>query len=117
MSDKIKITPVNRGKRPFFFDDPAIDQLISIIMAMSGELSVLYDRVDTIERILEKNGGLNREEIEKFNTNNKIEEERDARRNEFIARIFKIITDEKTNFTPHDKMHDYKNLMKDLGKK
>lgn len=54
MSDKIKITPVNRGKRPAFFDDPAIDQLMAIVMSMSAEMSVLYDRVDTIERLLDK---------------------------------------------------------------
>ena len=116
MEEKIEIKPVNRGKRPFFFDDPAIDQLIAIIMAMSGELSVLYDRVDTIERLLETNGGLNRKDIEKFRPSQEIEDERNVRRNEYIARLFKIITDEKTNLTPHDKMRDYSNLMKELDK-
>tara|TARA_B100000965_G_C19193877_1_gene584375 strand:- start:38 stop:391 length:354 start_codon:yes stop_codon:yes gene_type:complete len=116
MKEEIKIKPVNRGKRPFFFDDPAIDQLIAIIMAMSGELSVLYDRVDTIERLLETNGGLKREDIEKFKPNQEIEGERNVRRNEYISRLFKIITDEKTNLTPHNEMKDYRNLMKDLDK-
>jgi len=115
MSNKIKIDPVNLGKRPVFFDDPATDQLIAIIMAMSAELSVLYDRVDTIERLLDKKGTLERNEIEKFRPDQKVEDQRNERRNEYISRIFRIIQEERMNLTPHDKMDEYKNLMEEIS--
>ena len=42
-----------KGERPYFFDDPNVDKLVSMIMGLAGETSVLMDRVDTIERLLE----------------------------------------------------------------
>jgi hypothetical protein len=116
MSDDIKITPVNRGKRPAFFDDPAIDQLMAIIMAMSAELSVVYDRVDTIERLLDKNGTLKRDDIEAFRPDQDLEDERNERRNEYIARLFRIIREERENLVPHEKMDEYNALMDELAK-
>jgi len=116
MSDDIKITPVNRGKRPAFFDDPAIDQLMAIIMAMSAELSVVYDRVDTIERLLDKNGTLKRDDIEAFRPDQDLEDERNDRRNEYISRLFRIIREERENLVPHEKMDEYNALMDELAK-
>lgn len=116
MSEDIKITPVNRGKRPAFFDDPAIDQLMAIVMAMSGEMSVLYDRVDTIERLLDKKGTLSRDDIEAFRPDQALEDERNTRRNEYISRIFRIIREERETLVAHDKMDEYNALMDELAK-
>jgi hypothetical protein len=115
MNEKIKITPVNRGKRPAFFDDPVIDQLMAIIMAMSAELSVVYDRVDTIERLLDQKGQISKNEIEKYRPGQEIENERNTRRNEYIARLFRIITEEKDSMVAHDKMDEYNALVADLA--
>ena len=115
MNDGIKITPVNRGKRPTFFDDPAIDQLMAIVMAMSAEMSVVYDRVDTIERLLDKKGTLSRDDIEAFRPDQDVEDERNVRRNEYIARLFRIIREERETLTPHDKMDEYNALMDELA--
>lgn len=116
MSEDIKITPVNRGKRPAFFDDPAIDQLMAIVMAMSSEMSVLYDRVDTIERLLDKKGTLSRDDIEAFRPDQPLEDERNERRNAYIARIFRIISEERETLVAHDKMDEYNALMDELAK-
>ena len=53
-----------KGERPYFFDDPNVDKLVSMIMGLAGETSVLMDRVDTIERLLEEKGLLRVSEIE-----------------------------------------------------
>lgn len=116
MSKDIKITPVNRGKRPAFFDDPAIDQLMAIVMSMSAEMSVLYDRVDTIERLLDKKGTLSRDDIEAFRPNQATEDERNVRRNDYIARLFRIIHEERESLVSHDKMDEYNALMDELAK-
>ena len=40
-----------KGKRPSYFEDPAIDRTLSIVMAIAGEVAVLRERMDTIEQI------------------------------------------------------------------
>jgi len=116
MTDEIKITPVARGKRPYFFDDPAIDQLMAIVMAMSAELSVVYDRVDTIERLLDAKGTLDKSDIEAFRPDEAVESERTDRRNEYIGRLFRIIREERENIVPHDKMNEYRKIMEEISK-
>ena len=34
-----------KGARPKYFDDPAIDRLLSIVMALAGEVAVVKDRL------------------------------------------------------------------------
>ena len=41
--------PRPKGHRPYYFDDPAIDQLHSAVLALAGELAVAFDRIDTLE--------------------------------------------------------------------
>lgn len=45
-----------RGKRPNFYESPALDQMMSMIMVLAGEVSVLADHVDSIERVAAANG-------------------------------------------------------------
>ena len=42
-----------KGRRPTYFDDPENDKLLAIVMALAGEVSVLRDRLDTVERLAE----------------------------------------------------------------
>ncbi|MBW4504596.1 MAG: hypothetical protein KME57_34885 [Scytonema hyalinum WJT4-NPBG1] len=42
-----------KGKRPVYFEDPQTDKVLAIVMALIGEVSVLRERLDTIERLLE----------------------------------------------------------------
>jgi hypothetical protein len=45
-----------KGKRPGFYDDPAMDQMMSMIMVLAGEVSVLTDHIDSIERVAANSG-------------------------------------------------------------
>ena len=45
-----------KGRRPYFFDDPAVDKLLAMTMALAGELAVTRERLDTVERILAEKG-------------------------------------------------------------
>ncbi|MDX2222234.1 MAG: hypothetical protein SFV21_05770 [Rhodospirillaceae bacterium] len=116
MSEPIKIRPVARGKRPHFFDDPAIDQLMAIVMAMSAEMSVLWDRVDTMERLLDEKGTLSRADVEAYRPDQAVHDERTARRNGYIDRIFRIIREERESLVPHEKMDEYRKIMDDVSK-
>ena len=55
-----------KGKRPVYFNDPENDKLLAITMAVAGELSVLRERLDTIERLARAKGLLSLDEIEGY---------------------------------------------------
>lgn len=78
-----------KGKRPAYFDDPANDRILSIVMALVGEVSVLRERLDTAERVLEANGHLIREDIESYSPDREAAFQRGAATREYIARIMR----------------------------
>lgn len=78
-----------KGKRPDYFDDPAIDRLLSIVMALVGEVSVLRQRQDTVERLLAAKGMLSRAEIETFEPDAAAAEERGVATRAYIARVMR----------------------------
>lgn len=105
----------NVGERPAFFDDPAVDQLLSIVMAMSGELSVLYDRVDTLERLLDDKAVIARSEVETYVPADDVEAHRKQRRSDYIRRLLRIIREDGSSIVPHDKMEQYQQIKKGSG--
>jgi hypothetical protein len=78
-----------KGKRPQYFDDPSLDRMLSILMALVGEVSVLRERTDTIERLLERKGSISRADIEAYAPDPEAAFERGAATREFIARILR----------------------------
>ncbi len=80
-----------KGKRPAYFDDPAIDRLLSIIMALAGELAVTRERLDTVERLLASQGVIAREAIEAYRPDPDAGYERGLSQREFIARILRSV--------------------------
>ena len=42
-----------KGKKPKYLDDGSIDNLMAMIMTLTQEISVLRDRIDTFEQILD----------------------------------------------------------------
>lgn len=90
-----KSTAKAKGRRPYFFDDPAVDRLLAITMALAGELSVTRDRLDTMERLLDRNNLLDRDDIEGFVPSDEEAAERGRRRDDYIARVLRIIEQER----------------------
>jgi hypothetical protein len=80
-----------KGKRPQYFDDPAVDRLLSIVMALVGEVSVLRERLDTVERLLEAKGALSRADLESYTPDAGAAFERGASTREYVARILRGI--------------------------
>lgn len=78
-----------KGKRPEFFDEPALDRLYSTVFALAAEVSVLRERQDTIERLLDQNGTLRREDIESYEPDRTAGEERGLATRAYIARIMR----------------------------
>ncbi|MCS7017739.1 MAG: hypothetical protein RMJ87_07580 [Cytophagales bacterium] len=83
-----------KGKRPYFFEDPAVERVLNITMAVAGELAVLHERLDTIERLLDAKGILSRADIEAYRPDPTSEEERQRWHAAYIARILRIVQQE-----------------------
>ena len=80
-----------KGKRPQFLDDPAVERVLSITMALAGELSVARERIDTLERLLVQRGVLGADAIQTFVPDAAALAARDAWGREYIARILRIV--------------------------
>jgi hypothetical protein len=56
------------GRQPeqAFFEDPAIDRLLGMVMTLSAEVWVLSDRMRSIEHLLDTRGVLNRVDLDTY---------------------------------------------------
>lgn len=82
-----------KGHRPQVFNDPAVDQLYAAYVALATELAVAFERIDTLERLLERHAGVSREHIEGFVADPATAEARAVRRADLAARLLKPFRD------------------------
>ena len=80
-----------KGERPYFFADPNVDKVIAMVMGLAGEVAVMHDRMDTMERLLEKEAGIKRSDIEKYRPGKKVMAERAAWREQFLSEVLRIV--------------------------
>ncbi len=79
-----------RGGRPRFHDEPAIDRLIAIAVALASEVSVLADRLATLEQL----SGIGHAAVDAHVPDLAERTWREARREALIARVFAALDDE-----------------------
>ena len=80
-----------KGKRPVYLDNPESDKLLAMVMALAGEVSVLRERLDTMERLAEAKGLVSVEEIEAYEPDDRVVQEREQWRGAYIARLLQIL--------------------------
>ena len=90
MPEPITLPRRAKGTRPAFFKDPAFDQMYAVVIALTQELSVAIDRLDTVERLLDEKGVLRRADIEAYRERGAVAGDRNQRRDEYIGRVFQI---------------------------
>jgi predicted nucleic acid-binding Zn-ribbon protein len=78
-----------KGRRPEYFDDPALDRLYSTVFALAAEVSALRERQDTVERLLDEKGTLSRADIEAYEPDRAAADERGLATRAYIARIMR----------------------------
>jgi hypothetical protein len=71
------------------FSDPAIDQLYDGYVILGTELAVAFDRIDTLERLLQERLGVTLAEIDGYKPNEAVDAERQARRAELAQRLLR----------------------------
>lgn len=85
----------SKGKRPFFFDDPDTERVLNIVMAVAQEVSVLRERLDTIERLLERKGTLTKADIDAYEPTKAEADSRGLMIQEYLARILRVVQQDK----------------------
>ena len=87
MNSKIELPRVAKGKKPIYLDERSIDNLMAMIMTLTQEISVLRDRLDTIEKLLVNKKSITLEDIETFEPDDDLIKERKDIRQMLLKRV------------------------------
>jgi hypothetical protein len=90
----IELQKKAKGERPRYFEDPAIDKVLSITMALAGEVAVLRDRIDTIERLGEAGEPISRAAVDGFQPDEGVRADRDDWRETFLSVVLRTVHQE-----------------------
>jgi hypothetical protein len=83
-----------------FFDDPAVDRVLGIVMELAAEVYVLRERLRTVEQMLDERGAISRADLEAYRPSAEERAARLAERDAFIARIMAPVTHEADSPAP-----------------
>ena len=90
MTDANKSLPLSAKRRLDISGQQAFeDRTMAMMAAMAAELAVTRERLDTVERLLEAKGALERAALESYQPDQPATAERDSIRKRLIGRIFK----------------------------
>ena len=92
--EKIALQRKARGKRPYYFSNPDVDKLLSMVMALTGELAVTRDRIDTLERVASAKGLFSSDDIEAFELDEDAMQARAERHRTMLREVNRIIVGE-----------------------
>ena len=80
-----------KGHQPQFFDDPNTDKLLAILTALTGELAVVKERLDTHERLAAAGEVATPQAIEAYETDPAVEDARELWRQGYLSRVFRVL--------------------------
>ena len=104
-----------RGKRPQFYDTPGLDEAMAMIMVLAGELSVVRDRLDTVEKVAAAKGVMLDAEIEAYEPDPATLEARELRRQDFLARLFYLARKQAAELETGDSAERYTKALDDIA--
>tara|TARA_B100000686_G_scaffold327100_1_gene385667 strand:- start:330 stop:689 length:360 start_codon:yes stop_codon:yes gene_type:complete len=84
----------SKGKRPDYAGAVLTDQLVSMVMALAGEVSVLRERLDTVERIAAEKDVLSSADIDAYEPDADTLAQRDKWRADYLDRVLWIVSAE-----------------------
>ncbi len=85
----------SKGKRPWFLENPDVERVMNINLALIQEVAVMHERMDTIERLLERGETVSKASIDAFTPTKEEADERGLWMQEYIARVFRIIQQDR----------------------
>lgn len=103
-----------KGRRPQFYQDREIDRLHGMVMAMATEMSVLYERIDTMERVAAARGVVMREELARYVPDETVAAEREAWRQKFLSRLFYLYREEVDDRLGRESEPQYQGFLREI---
>ena len=91
MSGGHRLPQKAKGERPLYFADPAVDRLLSITLALAGEVVVLRERLDALERLQEQGAAVTRAALDAFEPDAAAHAERESWRERFLDVVLRAI--------------------------
>ena len=83
-----------RGGRSYFFDDPAIDKVLNMVVVLGSEVWTLRERLAAMEAVQVKRRQLKAGEIDNFDFSPQEEARLAAERKEFIDSLFRVLQEQ-----------------------
>lgn len=80
--------------KDYFLDHPSIDKVMKVVMALAQETYVNRDRLALVEKILDDQGVLRREDLNRYEPNDDEQRAIEARRDDFVASILRPIVED-----------------------
>jgi hypothetical protein len=105
----------SRGKRPQFYDTPEMDQVMSMIMVLASEISVLSDHIDGIERVARSRGLDLKAGLEALELDDDALAERETRRQDLFRRLFYLLHKEAAEVAEQDDQQRYEETIRDIA--
>jgi len=120
MTETSSLKPMIRsakGKRPGFYETPALDQMMSMIMVLAGEVSVLADQVDLMQRAaatldLDLTGAMKAVTLDQPAL-----EEREARRQAMLDRLFYLMRKEAAEAEASETSEGYAGVIDEIAQR
>lgn len=83
-----------KGHRPDYLGDSHQERMLSMVMALIAEVSVVRERIDTIERLLDAKGTISRADIESYAPDLETGKERNRIVRAYLARVMRGLQQE-----------------------
>jgi hypothetical protein len=80
--------------RPSYFGETDVDRVMAILLALMSEVAALRDRLDTHEQIASQGTLPSGAAVEAYQPAPAVVEAREAWRDSFIRRLFRVITED-----------------------
>jgi hypothetical protein len=81
-------------ERPVYFDHGDVDRMMSILLALIAEVASIRERLDTHEQVSAAGTLPSPEAVENYVPEAAVEEDREAWRDGYIRRLFRVITED-----------------------
>lgn len=114
-NDNPNIIKNAKGKRPKFYENTGVDQLMSMVMVLASEVTVLRDRVDAGERASLANGFDLASAIDKLELDETALQEREAWRQGFLDRLFYLARKEANEAAEGESKDSYNKTIEEIA--
>lgn len=104
-----------QGKRPAFYETPPLDQMMSMIMVLAEEVSVLSDHLDSLERVAKEKGLDLAEGVKTLKLDQVALEAREARRQAFLTRLFYLMRKEAAEAGAAETPEGYRSVIDEIA--